>query len=1347
MNNIFSHEVVNQNSSTSPVEHLANEVDKAFTKVSSIIGNNTLVPSLTKVLGNFVLADINYHGESKERTESFSMSKGTKDISLKYTPTESDVTISYIDDNNKTVFLTQKQPVQELKNTTDFKLLGKTIVLGGNFENKSLEVKYTGICPLMGDLRIKPNVLKDDDNTYLKNLVENSPLEYSLTYDVNLQERKETFINDGSEVFVIAKEGNEYEIIEYLSYTLEGNVLKITTEKELEKNYPEVLVYVLNTTVTDLLKALYYEFLNHSHDRDGSISLIDHKNILNNYSNTSTIFYKDSETVNYQHPQYLAREGYNSTVTSAYENGLLGDLLLSSVISESDQNFKDLSKNSYKILFGDPISGSKLYYDAINKNINLLSGTKLSGLNITVGTSKKGLSINNSTYILEDESHTVLRGKNDSLEVVGSLSTDVFKSAVSSQSPLVIADTLRVGKTTITSNTDSVEVVSDENSTLSFNTKTTLKDSVLVKSSVNTMSLLGSIVVSENSTLENSEGGFKFTVKDKTLDIQQNSGKNSGIKLLTQGNDFIQLFGSDSTGANSADATSQFYIQSTEGKKLILLQDSSKVLTKNGIRYSFGQDVENATKISELSKWLKSDLDLGKLSAYSGEFQPSNKYEKQGIKIADTKIYVIGQGLDCPEGSTLIESSNSVYFIKSLGDDQTDCKDISYQEVIVGDLQANGDFAVSGDSTIIGNLSVGEEVTATDVSVSGILTTNSLSVSENSVFTGDSKFNGSVSFISNITGEGSFTLKGSLSANNLNVDKYLTVGETLQVTGQTYLQEKLTVQSNATVEGELVVGTSVTSDSISTGDIEGSDIVAKGSLTVGASLKVGGKATIEGNAEVEGQIDAESVTASKNLTANSLYILTDSTFQGRFQVTSSSVTIDTGSLNIGAEGASLQLRGNLQVTGDRNTFTGSMTVLGDVVASSSLKVNSTLTVSGAATLTSLTVNSDAVVKGSLTASSGEFGKKVYFQDGINVIGEGSFTTLKADTSVLKDLRTNTLYIQDTLTMGPEAKIVAYYMETSNFLQKDPSGTNVFSGTSTFNNVSYFNEDIIIGNKDIKNKRNTSGCLISDDQIKMGNNSTIEAVKFFAGKGTPVGGNKDLNAGYTFASRYIDTGVDGDTGLFATSGDDTDLDGSDLEIWIDGVRKYSFSKEAVAYNETKEEARVSVVTLDMLQKMQADIIAKVEATLAATTSAAHPVGTIYLTMNDQNPYLIFNFGTWVRFSPGRTLVGRVTGNSNETGGTLSGGLVSPKGFDLKTAGSVYGEFEHELTKSELPNEPLELQGTSYHSWIGNRNGVKKYNIPNKDGNDSTRYYTKPMGDGALHNNVQPSTVVNMWHRIA
>lgn len=126
---------------------------------------------------------------------------------------------------------------------------------------------------------------------------------------------------------------------------------------------------------------------------------------------------------------------------------------------------------------------------------------------------------------------------------------------------------------------------------------------------------------------------------------------------------------------------------------------------------------------------------------------------------------------------------------------------------------------------------------------------------------------------------------------------------------------------------------------------------------------------------------------------------------------------------------------------------------------------------------------------------------------------------------------------------------------------------------------------------------------------------------------------------------------------------------------------------------------------------------------------YKVGDIYITMGEGDPNTRLGYGSWQRFAEGKTLVGFTTSVSNSV----------PEW--VKVISREYGEYEHKLTKDELPNFPIDLNFTT-----GNITGNSR---PATQGTSSSpSNLVVPSGGGDKpHNNVQPSIVVYFWKRTA
>lgn len=134
----------------------------------------------------------------------------------------------------------------------------------------------------------------------------------------------------------------------------------------------------------------------------------------------------------------------------------------------------------------------------------------------------------------------------------------------------------------------------------------------------------------------------------------------------------------------------------------------------------------------------------------------------------------------------------------------------------------------------------------------------------------------------------------------------------------------------------------------------------------------------------------------------------------------------------------------------------------------------------------------------------------------------------------------------------------------------------------------------------------------------------------------------------------------------------------------------------------------------------------------------PVGAVYITYDNNNPGNFLG-GTWERFGQGRTLVGEGTGNDGSTSMSF-------------TTSQVGGEYNHFLTKSELPKAKQEL----YYEQLNNNGthfsptlAIKWTYVGNIQGNNSIKTSNGVgfMGEGKPVNIIQPYVTTFFWKRVS
>lgn len=133
---------------------------------------------------------------------------------------------------------------------------------------------------------------------------------------------------------------------------------------------------------------------------------------------------------------------------------------------------------------------------------------------------------------------------------------------------------------------------------------------------------------------------------------------------------------------------------------------------------------------------------------------------------------------------------------------------------------------------------------------------------------------------------------------------------------------------------------------------------------------------------------------------------------------------------------------------------------------------------------------------------------------------------------------------------------------------------------------------------------------------------------------------------------------------------------------------------------------------------------------------YPVGSLYFNATDgANPSQLLGFGEWQPFGQGRVILG--AGATKDTRG-------ESRNF---AAGSIGGEFQHQLTIPEMPAH-THRQGFRGVSKFGNTVGwITVSNMgpwPISDGAESRQMM--PEGGDKPHNNIQPYVTVYIWKRV-
>ena len=152
------------------------------------------------------------------------------------------------------------------------------------------------------------------------------------------------------------------------------SVLNLKSSSQAASMYPSggLKLITVGTSVSESISTLWDYVMNHSHNGSNSLDkLVSHGSLTNNFdpNDYSSIKFATATGPNDWHPQYLHRAGLVASSRDKYQNGMLGDLFMTSV--ESSNNHDNLSNDSRAIRFASSGLGPKLSYSNGNDTLTL----------------------------------------------------------------------------------------------------------------------------------------------------------------------------------------------------------------------------------------------------------------------------------------------------------------------------------------------------------------------------------------------------------------------------------------------------------------------------------------------------------------------------------------------------------------------------------------------------------------------------------------------------------------------------------------------------------------------------------------------------------------------------------------------------------------------------------------------------------------------------------------------------------------------------------------------------------------------------------------------------------------
>lgn len=711
--------VVNQ------VNNLADATEEAFVKIEDLVLNDTgnLHSSLSTTIGNLDNSYLNkYYETTFNYNQQLVFKYNSKEASLDLIPnTPNTVTISNL--TTPSQIYTYKIP-SELLLENDFTIINKKIIF-----NKEITDELTA----------------QYDGYNLSNFLDNDELRFNLVQFKNsiTQVVTNTFTATGSGPYSITgynfKEfcsthikalinSNDLLLHKYVSiFSVTSNGLvkinltsvDITTNSiifETDDNLPTntIKVFVANTSISSLIETMFRLFYNHEHDSVGQN--IPHKSLTGLVSNTDRITYQNVDKLNYDHPQFLNREGYVNDGT-IYYNGMLGDLLLSSIDLENNRG-NNVADNSNKIVFGSYSAGHNLGFDILRDTL-LLDSKEKNGLHIITDKNKKVLVLNehiisdiktvddiNFLELLLEESKAgsdtgILKIKRKSVDPITSVITSIDEGKIEVRyidvGTLKVAEELKILETgKILFGSNDIFKIEQDDLTLNFD-----RGYALNVDNVNLPINISFNIDTNFKKLSAEEANIEDI--NITLDNKLNFGNNQVLNYSSTGQVTLKIDNSFNLNTNgrrkglTLNNRSYIYSSIPNGSVSTNINDSTNLfietISPNGAVYLL-KNTQNTYEegVSDLRTLEKADLVAGN---YLGSKFKINRVDGQvrGLELSTTtedfRIF------SSPDASNIekvfIESSNGLEIVSNYTPAGSTSANIVYGKISAGRFVAIGD--------------------------------------------------------------------------------------------------------------------------------------------------------------------------------------------------------------------------------------------------------------------------------------------------------------------------------------------------------------------------------------------------------------------------------------------------------------------------------------------------------------------------------------------------------------------------------------------------------------------------------------------------------------------------------
>ncbi|MDB4533415.1 hypothetical protein N9242_00985 [Vicingaceae bacterium] len=406
---------------------------------------------------------------------------------------------------------------------------------------------------------------------------------------------------------------------------------------------------------------------------------------------------------------------------------------------------------------------------------------------------------------------------------------------------------------------------------------------------------------------------------------------------------------------------------------LWLLRSTRIPQIEKGVKYSWKSD--EGKRVDNLIEWPRAKLAAGFGDFYGIKVGASNLADKQGIKFGDfNNVFVTGDGGSCPAGLMVIEALAGVAIVSS-GMNAQDCSNVTYSNLIVGDIQSRGSISAEEDLTAGNNINAAEELACNNLDVRlGAQIHGSTRIFENLTIDLDFKVLGLSNFNANVVMNGDLDVSNKLNVGTLNVTGVSEFHEIARFRRLVNIDEDLNVTGKSSFINDATFNQKIIGQNVYVENIDASEITATGIVKANAGIEVAANAEIAGNLQVNSTITAigtiitESALYANGInSSNNLSVAGISTLNGDV-VTNSSVLFSGGSEETFISNLASQFTKH---TTFNNGFTGG----GDSAITGNLVVSGAIDADGSVSCSELSASNGDIVNNlaigsSLTAGSG-----------------------------------------------------------------------------------------------------------------------------------------------------------------------------------------------------------------------------------------------------------------------------------------------------------------------------------------------------------------------------------------